>query len=299
MTTYVILGSIGSFINIIMFSQAAYRRKSCSLYILAMSLCGIPGLNISAVPVIWGLDYPSPFLYNQVSCGMFFYFRHSLNQMLRTFFALVCADRYASCNNRARIRALSQYKVAVRVIPAVILFWFLVSIFPTGIRTLSNGVCDARSGVYDMIYTIYIISSTGIFPLTTMTIFGILMIKNLRKMHTRVRPSINPSTSSNTGTAILRKKDRDMMRMLLIELIICTITISPNTITHIYKTATLNIVKTKDRQQIESFFYFFSRLFLLYMANTFSFWVYISTSQTFRLELKNLTIKWYRFIMRK
>ncbi|UJR17434.1 hypothetical protein I4U23_004329 [Adineta vaga] len=295
MTTYVILGSIGSFFNILMFSQTQYRRTPCALYILAMSISGIWGLNVSAVPVIWGLDYPSPFLYNQVSCGMFFYFRHSLNQMLRTFFVLVCIDRYACCSDRARIRAFSQYKVAIRLIPAVWLFWFLVCIFPTAIRTLSNGVCDAKPGVYDIIYTVYIISTTGILPLLGMVITGILMFTSLRKMRRRVVPA----TSSETGTAILRKRDRDMMKMLFIELVICMCTLSPNTITHIYKTATTHVVRTKERQQIESFFYFLSRLFLLYMANTFSFWVYISTSQTYRMELKNLFIKWYRFIMRK
>ena len=131
---------------------------------------------------------------------MFFYFRHSLNQMLRTFFALVCADRYASCHNRASIRVFSQYKAAIRVIPSVIIFCFLVLVFSTEIRTLSNGVCDARSGVYD-----------------------------------------------------------------IIELIICFITISPITITHVYKTATLSVVKSKDRQQIELFFYFFfSSILTLY-----------------------------------
>jgi hypothetical protein len=260
-----------------------------------MSITGICGLNISTVPIIWGLTYPSPFLYDQVSCGMFFYFRHSFNQMLRTFFVMVCADRYASSSNRANIRAFSEYKVAVRVIPSVIIFWFLLPILPTGLRVLSNGVCDARSGAYDTIYTVYIVSSTGIFPLVTMITFGILMIKNLGKMRNRVQPS----TSSEAAANILRKRDRDMMRMLLVEIIICSITISPNSITHIYKSASANVVKSKDRQAIETFTYYIARLFLLYMANTFSFWVYISTSQTFRLELKTLIIKWYQFIMHK
>lgn len=295
MSTYVILGSLGSIFNIIMFSRATYRKTPCGLYILAMSICGICGINISAVPVIWGVSYPSPFLYNQWSCGLFFYFRHSLNQILRTFLVVVCADRYAASSEKANIRAFSSYEVAIRVIPTVLIFWFLVPIIPTGLRTLSNNVCDARGGVFDIIYTVYIISTTGFYSLTGMTIFAILMIKNLRKMRNRVRPS----TSTESGVNTIRKKDRDMMKMLLIELIICIITISPNTILHIYKTATDSIVKTKERQQIETFVYFLARLFLLYMANTYSFWVYIAISETYRLEFKKLIIKWYRFIICK
>jgi hypothetical protein len=260
-----------------------------------MSICGICGLNISAVPVIWALAYPNPVLYNQVACGMFFYFRHAFNQMLRTLFVVICADRYASCSTRSNIRAFSQYKVAVRVTAFVVIFWFLVTIIPTGLRTLSNGVCDARSGTCDIIYTVYITCFTGIFPILPMIIFGILIIKNLKEMRTRVQPT----ASLESGATILRKRDRDMMKMLLIELMICTITIAPNNVTHIYKTATAYVVKTKERQQIETFVYYISRVFLLYLANTISFWVYISTSQTFRLEWKNLINKWHGFIICK
>ncbi|CAF1110830.1 unnamed protein product [Adineta steineri] len=270
--------------------QDYFTRYGMTTY----SISGIWGLNVSAVPLIWGLDHASPFLYNQFACGMFFYFRHSFNQMLRTFFVLVCADRYACCSDRQKVRAFRQYKVAIRVIPAVWIFWFLLLIFPTLLRTLYNGVCDSRSGVDDIIYTVYIISTTGIVPLGSMIIFGILMIRSLRQMRRRIVPSM----SSEPGGNILRKCDRDMLRMLLIELVICTITLSPNTFTHIYKSATTNVIKSKDRQQIETFVYYIARLFLLYLANAFSFWVYVSTSQTYRLELKNLFIKWYKFFIR-
>ncbi|CAF1459113.1 unnamed protein product [Adineta steineri] len=201
--------------------QDYFTRYGMTTY----SISGIWGLNVSAVPLIWGLDHASPFLYNQVACEMFFYFRHSFNQMLRTFFVLACADRYACCSDRQKVRAFSQ---------------------------------------------------------------------SLRQMRRRIVPSM----SSEPGGNILRKRDRDMLRMLLIELVICTITLSPNTFTHIYKSATANVIKSKDRQQIETFVYYIARLFLLYLANAFSFWVYVSTSQTYRLELKNLFIKWYKFFIR-
>ena len=289
MTGYLVLGSVGLILNIIIFSQPTFRRNSCSLYILTMSIYGLLGLHISVVPVIYALNHPDPLTSNRFFCAMQFYLRHAFNQLMRTFFVLACADRYAACSRRANIRAFSRHEVAVRVIPCASLFWLIVSMFPTNIRTLENGKCDARSGAFDTIYTIYILMVLGVFPLLSFAIFGVLMTRNLREMRRRVQP-----TSANgeaTATLILRKRDRDMMKMLLVELIIYIITTIPNTIMHIYKSAATGIAKSKERQQIETFTIFLARVFLLYLSNTVSFWVYVSTSRSYRLEVKHLIVK--------
>jgi hypothetical protein len=270
-----------------------FRRNSCSLYILTMSVCGLLGLHISVIPVIYALDNPNPSSYDIYFCAIQFYLRHAFNQLMRTFFVIACADRYASCSQKTSIRALSRYEVARRVIPAVILFWLVVAILPTMIRTLENGKCDARSGVYDVIYTVYILMALGIFPLVSLSIFGVLMTKNLKEMRLRVQPT---GTSVETGGAVLRKRDRDMMRMLLIELVVYIITTIPNTVMHIYKSVANEPGKTKERQQIETFTIYIARIFLLYMSNTFSFWIYASTSRTYRSELKNMIIRSYQLI---
>ncbi|CAF4377398.1 unnamed protein product, partial [Adineta steineri] len=100
-TTYLILGSIGLFLNIAYFTQPAYRDKSFSLYIVAMSICGLLGLYISTVPIIYALHNPDPLTYNAFFCAIQFYLRHSFNELLRTFFVLACADRYASSSTQA------------------------------------------------------------------------------------------------------------------------------------------------------------------------------------------------------
>jgi hypothetical protein len=230
-----------------------------------MSICGLLGLNISTIPVIYALDNPDPLKYNLFFCEIQFYLRHAFNQLMRTFFVLACADRYASCSERANIRAFSRYQTAMRVIPVVLLFWLIVAIFPTMLRTLDHGVCDARSGAFDIIYTIYILMALGVFPLVSMSIFGVLMTKNLKQMRRRIQPN----ATSETGGNALRKRDRDMMKMLLIELIIYIITTIPNTIMHIYKSAAQNDEKSKQRAEIEAFAVYFARTFLLYLSNTF------------------------------
>lgn len=283
MTGYLILGNIGLILNIAVFSQRISARNPCLLYLLSMSICGLIGLNISTIPYIYALDHSNPLKNNLFLCRFQFYLRHAFNQLMRTFFVIACADRYACSSKQAKIRAFSRDIVAVRAIPAVVLFWLLIAIFPTMLRTLHDGKCDARSGAYDIIYTIYILITLGIFPLVTLSIFGVLMMRNLKQLR-----------GEN-----LRKRDQDMMRMLLIELIIYIITTIPNTVMHIYKSAAANVEKSKERELIETFVIYIARVFLLYMSNTFSFWIYLSTSQSFRLEVRTMLIRYAKFFSRK
>ena len=283
MTGYLILGTIGLILNIAVFSQRISSRNPCSLYLLSMSICGLIGLNISTIPYIYAVDHPNPMDENLFLCQIQFYLRHAFNQLMRTFFVIACADRYACSSKQAKIRAFSRDVVAVRIIPLVILFWLLIAILPTMLRTLHDGKCDARLGVYDIMYTVYILMTLGIFPLVAMSIFGVLMMRNLKQL------------SGQT----LRKRDQDMMRMLLIELIIYVITTIPNTVMHIYKSVVVNVEKSEERQLIESFVIYIARKFLLYMSNTFSFWIYLATSQSYRLEVRTMFIRYAKLFSRK
>jgi len=77
--------------------------------------------------------------------------------------------------------------------------------------TLDNGKCDTRSSAYDIIYTIYILMAFGIVFLLSLSICGILMTKNLKQLASRVQPT----ATLETGGTVLRRRDRDMMKMLL------------------------------------------------------------------------------------
>jgi len=106
MTTYLRLGNIRLLLNIAFFSQSTYPRNSCSPYILTMSICSLPCLNISTIPVIYASNNPNPLNYNLFFCDM-----HLINQC-ETIFVIVCVDLSAFCSNRANIRAFSRYEVS-------------------------------------------------------------------------------------------------------------------------------------------------------------------------------------------
>jgi hypothetical protein len=295
LTTYVTFGIIGLLFNILIFSQPAHRRNSTSLYILAMSSCALVSVSVYIVPTIYTFNHLDPLTYSPFLCQIVYYLRHAFNQMMRTFFVLACADRYALSSNQARIRSFSQYRVTIWVIPLTMLFWFLLSIFPLMLRSLVNGVCGVRSGLSAVIYSIYGTIVTGILPLVCLVAFSILLTKNLKNLRRRVQPMSNTNTPVNP---LLRKRDRDMLRMLLIEVICYTTTIGPLALVFVYQAATQTVMKSNYRLQIESFLLYFTTQFLLYITNSSSFWIYICASPSFRLEFKKFIIKCYEFIVR-
>jgi hypothetical protein len=106
-----------------------------------------------------------------------------------------------------------------------------------------------------------------IVPLVNLSIFGIFLIKNLKQWRSRVQPTV----TLETGGTVLRRRDRDMMKMLFIELIIYIITTIANTIMHIYISTVDDVEKSKERQRIAACAVDIARTCLLYMSDTFLF----------------------------
>ena len=294
MTTYVVLGNMGLLFNVCIFSWPAYRRNPCALYIFAASVCGLIGLDISTVPIIYALDHPNIITTSAVFCQVQFYLRHSFNQMMRTFFIFACADRYASSSSDIRIRAFNRYPIAIRITLCVPVFWLLLAIFPTMLQSLHNGKCEGNIGLPTIILSVYITITVGVLPLLSMSILALLILNNLKQ----IRSHVQPVTSSGPNVPSLRRRDRDMMRMLLIEIMCYISTTAPLAINLIYKGATQLVMKSNEQQRTELFINYLTGTFLLYFNNSLSFWIYIASSRSFRLEFKNLFIKCYKLIIR-
>ncbi|UJR34833.1 hypothetical protein I4U23_027614 [Adineta vaga] len=253
-TTYLILGDIGLLLNIIIFSQLTHRRNPVACYILAMSFCGFIGLNISVIPYIYGLDHLDPLTTSLLFCQLHRYLRHVFNQMMRTFFVLSCADRYIVTSQHVYIRSFSRYQIAICVIPCVIIFWFILGFFPTLLGSLLNNTCNSNTGIFAVAIAIYMPIVVGIIPLACMVMFGILLYNNLKKIQTRVQPN---SSSNQT----FRKRDRDILRMLLIEAICHIVTTTPLATMLIYSSVTRTATKTNEQRQIESFINYLTAVF--------------------------------------
>ena len=257
-----------------------------------MSISNFFSLNIGTIPIIYALDNPDPLQNILILCKLQFYFRHTPYQMMRTFMILACINRYIASHVQHRLQFFNQYKLTIRCIIFVVIFWLLVCSFIPVFVSIENGVCGINNDSYALIYSIYLLIFAGILPPLLMTISSLLIIFNLKKIRTRIQPQ--GQTSNNNQT---RKRDRDYIRMLLVEIMIYVLIQFPFTLVVFYTTVTqLDDTTNNNSKQWVIFLVYITRTFLVYLHNSLPFYIYITMSKSFRNEFKELITKWYLFI---
>ena len=301
MSTYVSFGNVGNLLTICVFSQSEHLRNPCSLYLLMMTICNLICLDVGIIPVIYSLDHIDIATQNLLACKIQFYIRHAFFQIMRTCKVLACIDRYAVCSEKISIRQFSKRKTAIYLIIISTLFWLLLVIFFGVIRTIQNSSCNIFGSVYSTIYTIYYMIFAGILPPLLIIIFSILVMRALKQLRSRVQPIItNEDPQKKASTNVVRKRDRDLMKMVFIEVIFYVISTMPFSIYLIYNLITnYTTIKSKERQEIESFINYITQSFLMYFNTALPFYIDISTSSSFRKQTKRVIIKIYAFITRK
>ena len=276
MTTYLALGVIGNICNCIVFIQPIYRRRPSSIYFLSLSIIGILHLAWSIFPMIYSLYRENYQNKSVIYCKTRIYGSHVLGQCLRSTIVISCIDRYIVTQTSIRIRTLHSIPMAIRIIIITYATWFVVGIhIPIG-NDIRNGNCG-MIGWYKSVFTFYQMTVCAVLPPILMIIFGIFTIRTLYQRHLAVRRT--------------KRKDRHLMRMVMVEVFVYMITSTPYSITLIYGVATYNVVnKSMQRLEIESFINFLGQFFI-YSIGVTPFYLFMLTSKPFRKEFIRLLNK--------
>ena len=161
-----------------------------------------------------------------------------------------CIDRWALCSHSLTIRAFARPHIAVRVILILIVVWTIIPLHLAIFFNNSTGRCIAMPDDYAFSYAIYSLIVIGILPLVLMILFSFLASHNLHMIRARVTPA-----GSTIRSIKIRKRDRDLMKMLSGEVIVYCITTIPYPINLIYtvSTASITAFKSPTRLALESF----------------------------------------------
>jgi hypothetical protein len=143
---------------------------------------------------------------------------------------------------------------------------------------IRNGVCSAF-GTYQYFYAIYQCIVIGIVPPTLMSIFSFLTVRNLNQLH-----------ANQTN---VRRKDRDLMRMLVAEIILNVATSIPYSANLLYTAATSFVVdKSAQQLEINSFCETIAQV-LINMVGFIPFYLFIVSSKSFRHEFTEILVHWW------
>ena len=288
-----LFGTIGNILNILVLSQRILRKNPCAWYLLMSSITSLvvffSGLTTRILSG-WNLDYSDV---NRGFCKIRGFVAFAFINATAWLIAMAAVDRWLvssmlpSRRQKSTLRNARQATIVIIILSVGLYTQMLFCYEPNQVNTPMK--CYSKSSgcrlATDLSFALITIS----FPLLLMIFFGLKTISNIRQSHRRIHHhQITPNPS--WGQQHSQKRiDRQLLLMLLSQVILLTILSIPLPIQRLYSTFTFNYnSKTSLQRSIRNLSYNLSIL-LIYLANGISFYIYtISGGTTFRKALWNL-----------
>ncbi|CAF0853150.1 unnamed protein product [Adineta steineri] len=276
---FLITGTIGNFLNILIFSsERNYRRTPSTFYFLIGSIHNI-------FYIVFNLTIRIYNLYNETnlvdtSLGWCLTYTFLIGYLGLTSFTCSCLatiDQFFATSRNAYLRQYSNIKWAHRIVFIIIIVWFLhaipVLLFYNVPPITSR--CNSVNKVYQNYIPVYILVLQCGIPVLVMLIFGGLTYRNM----------------CLSKALVEQHADRQLTKMIIIQVILVIISMTPFGILEIYTLITSKSIKSTDQLQQEAFAQTILILvsYIYYVGN---FYMFIISSNRFRQALKNRISFW-------
>ena len=291
-----IFGILGNVLNVFILSKRSVRSNTCVIIFISSSVTGILAVLSGLTARIlsnWGLDLSSTIPWICKARGFVLFVSRSV-----TFWLLMLAtiDRWLVSSSRVPRRQLSSKKNVYRsicilifislILHSQILYCYEANLQNTPLKCYyPNRFCRLYN---DLIFSIAII----LVPLILMITFGLMTISNIRSTQNRVEPTSVRTIPTHSRDLHeyrrrrLKKLDRHLCSMLLIQVIIFAVSTFPLMIQRFYATFTIDLTRSALRSVIEDFIYQIS-LILFYLPMGMSFYLNIlSGGSLFRKQMR-------------
>ena len=300
---YIIAGTFGHICNIIIFSKRSQRTNPIAVYFLSSTVANLIviyfGVLVRYLQDIYNID---PVNNNQIACRIRSFLIYLALSLSNWYILLGTIDRYLISSDDNRRRQLSTIKNAYRLIGILtiilslcyihILILYNIQTFTNTSNHLQN-FCYPQRGNYRIFNDIQVLVQFSFLPPVLMSIFVVLIIRNIRASHKRIA-----NTVVAQHHARIKKRDLQLSKMLLVQVSITIICSLPLATSQLLTTMTLTWSKTILRLTIESFFSQIGRL-LAFFNCSISFYLYTLTGSQFRLEFRQIINKLTMFMCGK
>jgi hypothetical protein len=282
--TFLVLGTIGNILNIMVFTRPTLRTNPCSIYFISGSIVNFFSLYIGLVTPFLGLYNLDPTQSIVSLCKIRFYLRYSTITLSTWFVLLACIDRYLSSSIHVNIRSWSSLRLAKRIIliSSIICFtlpytqvFYCYTISQKHVCTYQNTACQLLNDI------ILLLCNSGLPPIL-MVLVSILTIRNVKY-------------SSRVATG--PRRDTQLIRILLIQVSILVLFAVPVATQKLYTSATDFTVKDPLTTAINSLLNQIS-IEISYISNSTTFYIYSLTSKKYRNEVFQVLLTCGRGIQR-
>ena len=300
------IGSISCLLNLMVFTKDTLRKNPCTICLIAVNIINLIyfylGLLLTTLAVGYNID---PSTSNIIFCRFRFYVGYVLGCWQASCLVLASIDRVLITSPNAGTRRRSTRRLIAISMIGIGIFWMIIQIHAwIFTEILQYGpdyfVCFCQPGIYTTVMTYHSFIVLGTLPALLMTIFGFWTVKNIRQLG----PARRPPNTMNTGNVVIGRpyafqpKDRQLVRMLLLDIIFFVICKCPSSFFLMYQQITQYNEKTADQQLIEitilqiTFFWYF-------VDNGIGCYTNMFVSKTFRTELKRTFLNAYQFCIRR
>ncbi|CAF3712297.1 unnamed protein product [Rotaria socialis] len=288
-----LFGTIGNTLNILVLSQSSFRSSPCAqlfLFASAMNLFVIISGLISRILAGWGADLTAT---NRFFCKLRGFAVNTARPVAIWYVLFAMIDRWLLSSTKTERRQMSSIKNARRAMVISLIFatlYFSHVIYchePYQINAPQKcyGATVVCRYVADLSFT-----CMSILPLIPMLVFGLMTINNVHQSHNRTAPTdiSNRATMISTHPSRLRKRDRSLIAMLLVQIIILCILSVPLGMDKVYSSITADRQQSTLQVAVSNLLYNIAQL-LHFLANGVPFYIYtLAGGNSFRQVLIKL-----------
>ena len=191
--------------------------------------------------------------YNLPFCRLRYYVLHPFMALQLWYTILAGIDRYCISSRDANRRQFSnlkysRYLAVLTTLIALVIYSHVLVLFT--IKQVRSGPnCYAQAGTYRVFYDLFYFATYSFTPPIIIIIVGFATVHNIHQTRAQISPTgTNPPNGNQ-----LRKRDRQLIKMLLIQFVCTVILTLPLAIQKLYTTFTQNDTKDAYRVAIESF----------------------------------------------
>jgi len=296
---FVILGTIGLILNIIIFTRPSLFNNSCVQYLLGNTLANIIVLYWVVITRIESDGYGNDLsIRSNIFCKIRYFLTYYSRTLSTWFIVLACFDRWlSSLQARNRFNTLSFARQVILITCIICFISYIHILFLFDIQT-SSGIltCYALIGIYRIFSDLQYLIFYALGPPILMLIFGLSTLKHLRRNRRLVLPTSNIQNQLKLNS--IKRRDSQLLAMLLLQVMIIIIFTVPFAIQKLYDTFSLNIIRTPLQKAQYNLLAAILRL-LSYGSHAFGFFFYTLSARIFRTELLKIINTIYRFFTGK
>lgn len=302
------IGTISCILNLLVFTKSTLRKNPCTICLIAVNIVDICYFYLGFLLTILAVGYATdPSASSIAFCRFRFYISFVLTCWQPTCLILASIDRVLITSPNACTRQRSTCRLMLTSLVSLGLFFALVEIHGLLFMDIFQYgpdyfVCFYQLGFYTTFMGYHALLVNGFIPPLLMAIFGLWTVKNIRAV--RRRPVVFYATPTENveieigRVHVIQSKDRQLIRMLLVDIVAFIVFKIPVTIMLVYQQITQYHSKSSEQQMIEqailqlSYFWYF-------IDSSIGCYTNVLVSRTFRAELSRILFKNHCFFRRQ